>query len=132
MRNGGDGMSEELRRAEDAQRTEEAFFIQLFRVFAGRAYETAKSKGWCDAERGDGELIALMHSELSEALEASRHGDPPDDKIPEFTGREAEMADTVIRIMNFAAERGLRVGEAIVAKMRFNLTREHKHGGKLY
>ncbi|KKL73104.1 hypothetical protein LCGC14_2078290, partial [marine sediment metagenome] len=67
-------------------------------------------------------------SELSEALEAIRHGNPPDDKIPEFNGYEAELADCVIRIMDVAIARNLRVAEAIVAKMAFNEGRPYKHG----
>lgn len=69
-----------------------------------------------------------MHSELSEALEALRHGNPMDDHIPEFTGVEAELADVVIRVMDYACSRNLRLGEAIVAKMAYNTTRENKHG----
>lgn len=73
-----------------------------------------------------------MHSELSEALEYMRHGNPPDDKIPEFSGLEAELADVVIRIMSYAGSNNLRISEAIVAKIKFNATREHMHGGKLF
>ena len=58
-------------------------------------HATAKSKGWWGedgkADRNNGEAIALMHSELSEALEALRHGNPPDDKIQGFSGAEAEL-----------------------------------------
>ena len=82
--------------------------------------------------KNDGEMIALMHSELSEALEALRHGNPPDDKIPEFSGVEAEIADTIIRAMDLAAARGWRVAEALVAKMEMNKGRSVKHGGKLF
>lgn len=109
----------------------EVVFTEILDSLAGEIHQTAKDKGWWDgSERNDGELIALMHSELSEALEALRHGNPPDDKIPEFTGAEAELADTVIRILDMCAKRNWRIGEAIIAKMKYNKGREHKHGGK--
>ena len=93
-------------------------------------HQTAKEKGWWDTPREDGTLIALMHSELSEALEAARHGNPPDDKIPEFKGIEAELADVIIRILDFAEGKGHRVIEALDAKMQMNMGRSYKHGGK--
>jgi NTP pyrophosphatase (non-canonical NTP hydrolase) len=73
-----------------------------------------------------------MHSELSEALEGMRHNNPDSDKIPEFTSVEEELADVIIRIMDFAEERGHRVGRALIAKVAFNENREHMHGGKSF
>lgn len=107
-------------------------FIRLFNELANEVHATAREKGWWLAERNNGELIALCHAELSEALEALRAGNPPDDKIPEFSGAEAELADVVIRIMDMAASRQWRVGEAIVAKTKINKTRSIRHGGKKF
>ncbi len=79
-------------------------------------------------DRNNGELIALMHSELSEALEALRKGNPKDDKLPEFSSVEVEFADTIIRVLEMCASRHWNIGGAIVAKHAFNQGRPHKHG----
>lgn len=115
----------------DSTRTQVDFiFIGAFGRMAEYIHAWATRKGFWEEgkDRNDGEMIALMHSELSEALEAIRHGNPPDDKIPEFSGVEAELADVIIRIMDTAAARGWRVAEALVAKMAYNEGRPYKHG----
>lgn len=88
-------------------------------------------------EINDGERIALMHSELSEALEGTRKPGQSE-HIPEFTKVEEELADTVIRICDHAVFRKLRLAEAIIAKLAYNMTREdhklenRKNGGKAF
>lgn len=72
--------------------------------------------------------LALVGTELAEAIEGVCLGRLTDDKIPDFTPVEAEMADIIIRIMDLAGRNGWRVGEAIVAKMQYNAGREHMHG----
>lgn len=70
--------------------------------------------------------IALMHSELSEALEGWRK-DLKDDKLPDFDMVTVEFADTIIRILDTAGALGLPVGDALAQKLRFNMGRaDHK------
>ena len=77
-----------------------------------------------------GMKIALMHSELGEGLEGMRLGNPPSEHIPNFSSLEEEMADLVIRVLDFAEDQKLDLGGAIIEKMKFNETREYKHGKK--
>ena len=107
-------------------------FVNEFGNIQKEIHALAKEKGWWTGERNDGELLALVHAEVSEGLEALRHGNPPDDKIPHFTGIEAELADVVIRIMDMAEARGWNVADAIIAKHEMNKTRSYKHGGKKF
>ena len=102
-----------------------------FEQLQAQVYAANEAQGfWDGADDNTASKIALMHSELSEALEADRKGIESDDKIPEFTGLEAELADAVIRILDFSGRHNLRLGEAIQAKLLFNLTRPYKHGKK--
>ena len=102
-------------------------FITAVSQMADQVAEAMAIKGFWQSDN-TGEKIALMHSELSEALEADRKDIEADDKVPEFSGLEAELADTVIRILDFAGHHELRLGEAIIAKTLYNLTRPPKHG----
>jgi len=108
------------------------------------AHSTSTAAGWyTDINTGEpikrnfGEVIALMHSELSEAMEADRKG-LMDDKLPHRDGREVEFADCIIRILDTAAALGLDVAGAVIEKNRYNQTRaDHKlenraDGGKKY
>jgi NTP pyrophosphatase (non-canonical NTP hydrolase) len=93
----------------------------------------ANVKWWQDPETGKqikrnkGELIALMHSELSECLEGERK-DLMDDKLPHRKMAEVELVDTMIRIFDYAGAFGYDLDGAFEEKMKFNSTREdHTH-----
>ncbi|MFP3470814.1 MazG nucleotide pyrophosphohydrolase domain-containing protein, partial [Micrococcus sp. SIMBA_144] len=88
------------------------------------AFEIARSKGWHDQERETGTLLALIHSEVSEALEADRKGDQENFK--------EELADVCIRIFDLCGSRGIDLEQAILNKMEKNKGRSYKHGGKAY
>ena len=113
---------------------------KAFNVAAAIVYDNARAHGFWDLQviggqvipKNQGEMIALIHSELSEALEGLRHGNPMSEHIPEFTSVEEELADVVIRVLDYAGGFGLRIGEAIAAKHQFNQARPHKHGGKAF
>lgn len=89
-------------------------------------------------DRNKGEMICLMHSELSEAMEGERKN-LMDDHLPDRPMAEVEMADTVIRIMDYCGRWGYDIGGAIVEKLAYNAKREDhkienrkKEGGKSF
>jgi len=109
-------------------------------------YRLCHSKGWYEDERSVGDLCALLHSEVSEVLEAYRkkgfqdasktiYGVSEDgrDRVvkgekPEGVG--SEMADILIRLLDMAKRWDVNLIAEYERKMRYNWTRPHRHGDK--
>ena len=90
----------------------------------------ARAMGWHDKPREIGTLIALCHSELSEALEGARK-DLFDDHLPDRKMIEVELADCIIRILDMAGSLDLDVAGAIAEKHQYNAKRaDHQRANR--
>lgn len=99
------------------------------------SHRTATEHGWWDEEpqRTFGDQVALMHSELSEALEEYRDGHEPQElyfKEAKPEGVPAEFADVLIRIFDTCGRYGIDLEQALTVKMAYNKTRPYRHGGR--
>ena len=106
--------------------------LEELREFQKGTHATSEAKGFYDNPRTPAEDFMLITCEVAEACEGDRQGNPPDSHIPEFGSIEAELADAMLRILNFAEHRKMDVIGAMIAKAEYNKNRPHMHGGKKY
>lgn len=119
----------------DYQVSEEASAISM-NWLAKQINVWANLKGFWDFTKTEGVLpdsklvkntkLLLAVSEITECMEGLRK--PVKSQLEDFTNEEEEIADTIIRLLDYAAQYDLRIGEAVIAKMAFNEGREYKHG----
>lgn len=98
-------------------------------ILATEIYQNNVDKGFWERDRSVGEVIALIHSEASEALEDWRDGHMQIRfEGPKPAGFPIELADIIIRVLDIAHKLGIDIEDAIIMKHNYNLTRPRLHG----
>jgi cytidyltransferase-like protein len=107
-------------------------YLEGYRRIAEKVHELSASQGfWKDGKKRNPCVpIALAHSELSEAIECLRFGNPSDKNIHDMNGAEVQLSDVLGILMDMEIGYGWKISEALLKKMTFNKSRGWMHGGK--
>lgn len=123
---------------EDGSATDEDGLVTLDWL-SREIHENAVNHGWWEGPRNFGEQMALIHSEVSEAMEAWRDSELPAMQVGAHgnsakpIGWAVELVDVIIRCLDTLRGEGgpsFRIDRLMRQKMEYNRTREYRHGGK--
>ena len=103
---------------------------QSFNNLITYIHNTSVNNGFWEqgANRNKGECLALIHAEISEALEGLREDNLKDKHLPKYLSVEVELADAIIRILDMAHGYNYNIIDALIDKVEYNSTREYMHG----
>jgi NTP pyrophosphatase (non-canonical NTP hydrolase) len=102
------------------------------KALATLIHESSKEAGWYNEPRTPLEFHMLIVSEVAEATEAVRNNKPPvyHDAKGKPEGEAVELADALIRILDYMEYKEWPIEQIILDKLKYNKTRGYKHGGK--
>jgi NTP pyrophosphatase (non-canonical NTP hydrolase) len=92
-------------------------------------YDGNRQKGFWDENRTLPHCVALIMTELAEAIEADTKN-LQDDKLPQYHGVHVELGDAFIRLFDLIGRLGIDIAAIVDAKLAYNATRPYKHGKK--